>query len=243
MDARTLAVIAQLVGDIQSFGEHMGALVKILQASAGDGPAPSSPETARPSPSAPAVERRTETPGVRRTDRNVRPTAPHGRMDIPVRPNEGVRRTDRNVRPTAPPIPVEPTRAAAAAATLLTELAATRRTPPTAPRVAPSPRRAAAVRPVPTVPSPRRAPAKKRSRDDEAPSNWKRPTLYAAAGLVSVFFLYLILPASLIGGSGQARTFTVRGRAEFAGKPMVNATIFLNPIGVQEPKSPCRAAR
>ena len=88
---------------------------------------------------------------------------------------------------------------------------------------------------------PRKALRSRRVDDDEEPSflrNWKKPMPLTAAGLAALVACYFFLPASLFGTSDQVRVFPAHGKAEFAGKPMVNATIFLNPVGTKEAQFP-----
>jgi hypothetical protein len=88
---------------------------------------------------------------------------------------------------------------------------------------------------------PPRKPAKRRTATAEYAitfAHLKKPlplTIAAVAGLV---LLYLVFPASLFGTPDRVRVYPARGKAEFAGKPMAQATIFLNPIGEKDPKLP-----
>jgi hypothetical protein len=82
-----------------------------------------------------------------------------------------------------------------------------------------------------------RPPARKKEERSSFLQNWKRP-LTAAAGIAVVLLLLVVFRSALFGKGDRLSVYPARGQATFAGKPMSNATIFLHPVGVKDPRYP-----
>jgi hypothetical protein len=88
---------------------------------------------------------------------------------------------------------------------------------------------------------PKRGRKHRRRDDEEEPSFLRkcaRPVPLAAAGAAAVLLLYLGFPGFLFGTSGRVPVHPARGQAYFAGKPMANAAIFLEPVDAKGPEFP-----
>jgi tetratricopeptide (TPR) repeat protein len=80
-------------------------------------------------------------------------------------------------------------------------------------------------------------PAKKREMEELSPERWKKP-MTIAAGTAVALLLLVFFRSNLFGNSGRLRVYPAQGKVALEGKPIANATIYLHPVGVQDPLFP-----
>jgi tetratricopeptide (TPR) repeat protein len=77
---------------------------------------------------------------------------------------------------------------------------------------------------------------KKREKKEPFLDTWKTPLKVVAGAAVLV--VLLVVFRSHLRGSGRVRVYPAQGKAEYEGKPLANATVFLHPVGVKNPVYP-----
>lgn len=65
-----------------------------------------------------------------------------------------------------------------------------------------------------------------------------RRSLTLGGGALALLLVYFYFPSGLFGNPGQLPTYPVRGSATFEGRPLVDATIVLHPVGGKDSDRP-----
>jgi tetratricopeptide (TPR) repeat protein len=66
---------------------------------------------------------------------------------------------------------------------------------------------------------------------------WRKPLSIVAVAAAAVLVL-VVFRGELFGKGGRVRVHRAQGKAQFDGKPMANATVFLHPVGEENPRFP-----